>query len=653
MGPVTGSALLAGAWLAWAGPARATAPDEAGPSDHTVVYYNARMALREGDALEAVKLWWLRTALEDQTGTVSPHDGDFHSVTWAALGQLGICADGLPVDQQGVGLWPLALHNWVVRNMGRRPSPQRPPTFQAFEVDRQARLVSLNDVLSTEELRTVRLRRTRCVRPRLALLASGQPVSAELSDRQVSGRLLRHLVQRARETLGRPELQGRVRGLAALEARVFDLELQLVELAARRARREALEQSRQGRLRGLSTESVAVMRADAEGYAFGDDSEPAKIMVAAVDWPVAEWMTLSPERRRFLFDHVRDHGGDPERLDATALGIVDVLTDRGDGGDVEEWIGRHQASQDDPAAREAVWGGQRGQRLLALSDDTGFSERAVIALHRGVDHLGRGEREASLRSLAFALQHARSSQETEAVERISRRWLSYVASQFTIDDELLTTLQELVPRTDYAVLLEDLLWRAAFRADADSFQRGLQRQVGRSASSRRLELLAPLASGDLGGFHRGLRQRLRSGPSEALRFVDQLLERLELEDAPVRSAHLPTLRRVRDELEALALSPDAGSRGRRAGELLRRLQAIVEGLGALGDDASASERARSLAPSGEVFAGSVRLAPSDPLPWPFRPSPESAPSVFEPLELVPIEWRGADGELVFGWRIGG
>jgi hypothetical protein len=58
-----------------------------------------------------------------------------------------------------------------------------------------------------------------------------------------------------------------------------------------------------------------------------------------------------------------------------------------------------------------------------------------------------------------------------------------------------------------------------------------------------------------------------------------------------------------------------------------------------------------MAPYHEAFAGMVRLAPADPLPWPFRmPEPE-APSPFVPLRLEPIEWRGANGALVYGWRI--
>ena len=52
-----------------------------------------------------------------------------------------------------------------------------------------------------------------------------------------------------------------------------------------------------------------------------------------------------------------------------------------------------------------------------------------------------------------------------------------------------------------------------------------------------------------------------------------------------------------------------------------------------------------------TFAGSIRLAPADPLPWPFKPPEPEAPSVFTPIVLEPVEWRDAKGALVFGWRL--
>ena len=614
------------------------------PGEQTLVYYNARMALREGRPDEALRLWLLRNVLEDESGVVSIHDPDFHSVTWAALGELGLCQDGLPTDQEGAGLWPLALHNWVVRNMGRRGFAAPSTPFRAFEVGRQQRFVSISDVLSGPELAAVQFVRGPCNLPRVALAKAGESPLASLSDRQVAARLLRDLLDNA-------ALDDRVRGQAAIQARLFDLDLQLTALAAREARTQEVERARRARELGLKRGSVEAIRDESPETTLNPDSEAARILRACVDWPVGEWMALSPDRRLFLFGHARSYGGDPERLDQLALEILDRLIDQGEGAQAEDWIPR-VGSVEDPLAQRVIWSGERGQRLLALDGEQGFGEGGVIALHRGVDHLERGELPQALRSLAFALQHAPESRQGEVVESLSLRWLTYVASQFEITDDLLITLQELVPRRDYAVLLEDLMWRAALRADRQSFDRGLRHQAGRNALQRRLHLLDPLASGDVNGFTARIREGLRDAPSETLQFLDQLVQRLELEDGLVRAAHVPTLEALTRLLEPLMADP-TGRQGRKAEDLVRRGQAIIEGVGGLALDAGPGARARTLDPSGEVFVGSLRLAPADPLPWPFPVTEPSPPSVFVPLDLTPVEWRDDQGELVFGWSIGG
>ena len=611
------------------------------PTDQTLIYYNARMALRDGHPDEAVRLWLLRNAVEDQTGVVSTHDPDFHSLTWAALGEMGVCPDGHPTDEEGAGLWPLALHNWVVRNMGRRrnPAPSRP--FGAFDVGRQQRFISITDVLNAKELSSVHFFRGPCTLPRVALVNAGELPNAELSDRQVTARLLRDLLEQARLLLD----ADLVRGQAAIEARLFDLDLQLTALAAREARKEEVEQARRARQLGLKPPSVQAAREEAPGTTLDPNSEAARILLESAGWPVWEWMSLSSDRRLFLFDNARAYGPDPQPFDALALEVLDRLIRAGEGEEVEKWIARAQSP-------EVVWSGDRGLQLLALDRDMGFRERSVIALHRGVDHLERGELPEALRSLAFSLQHAPDSRDAETVENLSLRWLSYVASRFEITDELLITLKELVPRREYAILLEDLMWRAALHADQTSFERGLRHQSGRNALSRRLVLLGPLAEGDLNDFSQRIRIGLRESPSETLSFLDQLVQRMELEDGDVRAAHIPTLESLLDLLGPLA-SEGEGRQGRKADELVHRCQAILEGLGALDPDAGPEARARSLDPAGEVFVGSLRLAPADPLPWPFRAVEPPAPSVFVPLDLTPEEWVGDDGETVFGWSIGG
>jgi hypothetical protein len=302
--------------------------------------------------------------------------------------------------------------------------------------------------------------------------------------------------------------------------------------------------------------------------------------------------------------------------------------------------------------RQAIWGGARGERLLSLDDASGFRERSVIALHRGVQLLEAGDLQGALRSFAFALDKSNESREAAAVQALSLRWLSFVAAQFSIDDELLTLLQALTPPLEYAMILEDLVWHAAFHADRTSFDRAVRHQVGRSALVQRIDLLRPLSRGDVARFSKQVGRELEESPATTLRFLKQLVERLETEDAGVRAAQADTVRNVRRM--ALPLTLDEGNKGgqaRQAQALVERCQSLLDGLGEL--EADARSRARSVAPDSDVFAGSVRLAPSDPLPWPFPAPTVQAPSVFLPLTLRPEEWRATSGELVFGWSIGG
>jgi hypothetical protein len=644
-------------------------------SDQTLVYYNARLALRDDHPLGAVKLWFVRNTLEDHTEVVSRHDADFRSVTWAALGEMGICQDGLPedpVEAGGAGLWPLAVHNWILRNRGRRGKPRKPNPFDAFAVGRQARFVSIGAVVSAEELDSLRLFRTRCTRPLRALLDARELPTAELSDPQVATRVLDDLLERAQESLSDD-----VRGKSVLAARRFDIALQQMALAEREARRNERDQARKAREVGMSRPAITALREDAATTTLIWDDPPAQTLIQSADWSTDEWMALSPDRRIFLYDAAktflaervergaRDEADSWDRtqgerakthlasLDAVAVGILDVLIERGDGAEAERW-----AARSDP---EAVWRGERGARILALDEDAGFRERAPIALQRGVGHLERGDLAEAMRSFALAVRTAPESRDSQAVAGLSRRWLSYVASQFAITGSLLTTLEQLLPTRDYAVLLEDLMWGAAFRADADSFALGQAHPPGRGALLRRLALLDPLADGDVGRFARGVQEQLATSPSETMRVLEQFLDRLELEDRTVRSAQAITLTNLRDVVRPYTSEADGpggldrGRLVRTADEFMVRSQGLLEGVGAL--DPTDADRARQLDPDSTVFAGSVRLAPTDPLPWPFRAFPAGSPSVFEAIDLTPVEWwtTDADGHRtrVFGWQIEG
>jgi hypothetical protein len=629
-----------------AAPALKADPEQA-PAGQSLVFFNARTALREENATEVLKLWLLHNALEDQ-GQPARRDEEFLSLLWAALGSLGLCQDGLPKDDQesgsgGAGLWPLALHNQVIRSLSRGEAPDQPPPFGAFEVGRQQRFISLHDVLSGDELRSVTFFRTSCLLPRLTTLTLTGSLELDLGDRLSAGKLLRQLLVKSLQTLRRDKVQS----LAALEARIFDLDLALAELEARRARREGLAAGQRATGLGVSEAGAREVREEASRRLA--TSEHVAFLARSLTWKASEWLTLSRQRRLFLFSQARPLATDPRALLRLELELIDALIERREGEELEVWLGTLGA---DFAAglRAVVTSGERGKRLLELDPATGFHERAVVALDRGVALLAEGQLQESLRSFAYALGKADESRAAAEVTSLARRWLSFSLSRFQTDEEVVATLKALLPVQERNAVFGDLVWRAALRSDARSFQKVVENLHRGGAFDAQVEKLSLLARGKPGELGTQLRDAAAEEPYFTLRFLRLLIEKLEAEEVEVRRASAPLLRLVPEILAAVeAKGGRSGSRNRAAEEVAGRAQAILEALELL--DRSAAAKARTLAPGHEAFAGNVRLAPADPLPWPFRPPSVEAPSAFVPLVLQPVEWRGRRGELVFGWRL--
>ncbi len=636
------------------------------PANHqAVIFYNARVALRENKPNEALKLWLLRNVVASDEGHVGRFDPELRSVTWAALGTLGLCGDGFPKDQEGgAGLWPIAVHNEVVGALtkGPVPSPQNP--YDALDAKRQQRRISLHDVLDPSELRTVTFFRTSCLAADATMLSLGKTtLSVDLEDRLVTAPVMRQLLLHALNTLDR----SKVESVAVIEARIFDIDLAMVQLAERRARQKAMAERAAGRRAGLSDVATAENADAVRKWPKG--SRQYEVLQKTLTWSPDEWLTLSQERRQFLFAQAKPLAATPETADfpasrgperrsapvgpsaieALALGISDRLAARGQGEEVEDWLGFLEL-KDKPARRGTVTSGDRGKQLLALEPATGFKERAVIALHRGVAALESGNQLEALQSFGFAMAHAEESREQAVVLPLARRWLSYVLSRYTTNGEVLRTLRALVPRQELNSVFEDLLWRAALRADEKSFET-ISASVQRGSSlDARIAKLRPLAKGDVGGLATTLRDAAVDEPHFTLRFVKLLLEKIEAEEADVRVANIPMLKALTRVLDAISLSTTtAKSQARLSDELRGRVQGVLDGLSQF--DTTEQGRARSLGLRYETFAGNIRLAPSDPLPWPFSPPTVAAASVFIPLKLEPLEWKNGEGQLVFGWRV--
>lgn len=615
-------------------------PEAVEPSPQSLVFYNARLALKDRQPNEALKLWLLRNVLRQQTQKATT-DAEFRSVVWAALGELGLCPDGFPRDDEGgAQLWPVALHNWVLLSTARGQPAAQPNPFEAFEASRQQRFISLHDVLDTSELQSVSFFPSDCAQPNRSLDEFGLPPAGNLNDRMQMGYVLQTLLRHARRTLV-PE---KVAGMPVIEVRLFDLDLELAQLEAANARQRAALAEQKALTKGVSRLAVPAVRAEAEKWA--PDSAQAAFLRRAMTWAVDDWLALSRERRLALFARARPFVS-TEESDRLALSLIDALTAQAQGAEVEAWV---SLMNTDPTRRLAIVDGERGKRLLALDVTSGFHERGPIALHRGVMLLESGDQREALRSFAAAMMTANDSRASSVTLSLARRWLSYVLGSYETNDELIATLKALIPAIEYNVVIEELIWKAALRADARSFERLVATTRKGGAFDARATRLRPLSQGKAGELIDELVRSAAEEPHAMLRFVNVLLEHLETEELNIRQSMLPLLKLLNKALDTLSTQPNLSkAQLRRAEELGQRVQAILTGLGQLVD--SALGKARGLSPNQPAFAGNVRLAPVDVLPWPFPPLEPNAPSPFRPLVLRPVEWEAPQGQLIFGWRI--
>ena len=611
------------------------------------VFYNARMALREGRSTEALKLWLLRNSIEDQ-GIRATHDGEFRSVVWAALGEQGLCQDGFAKDQVGgAGLWPLAMHNWVLTSVAKGGAVDNPPPFDAYEAGLQQRFISLLDVLDVEELQSVSFFRSNCFSSTVYLLERGASPFGDLSDRQTSGPLLRKLLMHSLETLAKDKVQN----LALIHARIFDLDLAMSELNARTARQDGRALGDTARAAGASDPAVKALQNRTEKVATLTSAQ-AGFLREALRWPARDWLALSQPRRLSLFAQARALAlvdrPSPD-LQPLILSIIDALLEKRAGAEVEGWVGWLEARKA-TGRRAVIIEGERGKRLLELDDVSGFRERSVVALHRGLAFLERGELREALISFAYAMANADSSREPVITMSLARRWVSYVLARYEVSEDLIATLKALVPKQEYNSVIEDLVWRAALNADVASFDRLVASARRGSSFDGRAARLRLLAQGNAGSLATQLRDAVETEPFFTVRFIRQLIEKLEAEEVDVRAANVPLVKLLVRVLD-LVISQSKGSsaHARAADELLGRTQALLEGLKAF--EPNTDGKARTLSPRHEAFAGNIRLAPTDALPWPFSAPEPEAPSAFTPIMLTPVEWRDRAGALVFGWRL--
>lgn len=608
------------------------------------IHANARLALQNNAPEETVKLWFLRNAVESTTDQLSPHDNDFHSLVWTSLSSLGLCTDGLSRDEGGAGIWPVATYNLMLKLLRKPPVSFVGEPFRSFNFGYQQRVVSIYDVLEGEELQSLKLRSGFCLGPHLLRAQVGHYPWTERDPRITRAIILKRLLRRALQTTANTK----VRGQAELKARIFDLNLYLMDQQEKLKRRQRRGTAQQGRNANFSNAALEEIKEPTNRIFRGAEEEQERILEESLRWSTAEWLQIEDKRRLFLFSKSAELQNDAHRLIATALELIDVFIERQDGVSLAEWIGVYDHLTSGKR-REELWDGARGRRIAQLGRSEGFAERSVFHLHQGIAAVQRGAFLPSFSLFAEAIASSGDSHLGDEVRALALRWINHTTEHFTLDETLINLIESALPKVEQARVLENLMWHAAWYGDKDAFRLGLSRIQKRRASTERMNLIEPLSRGDTKGFAVNLRRLGSKRPSAALQLISIILGQFERLNLERRTVHLATIETLEVNIDRIRRRSDENQSEKRLNALFKRIDAIRMGL----QNLQGLDRANhEVSPTSQTFVGAIKLAPADERPWPFEKPDVRRPNPFSPIRITPREWRDSDGRRVMGWLLG-
>lgn len=372
-------------------------------------YELARQATLEKNSIGALKAWLVEQALIEQ-GYTLPDPKPFHRLIWLSLDRENLCPDLAP-DLDNLGLWSLVYYNFAVRRY--RASQQSADALKPLASGQDSiRLVNLESSLSLAEWKSLKVFRSDCrLQQRLENDDKTMPVRARPLV------VLESLLKQAQKTV-RPEVEGRS---------LIDARLEQVQLALARETKQAPPSSPSKNLENLSPQDWA--RLD--------------LATAAELFPA--WQKVHKE----------------QEAEERALAIVDQVIELRLSDKLNFWIA-YASPKEKPDLRSRIWSGERGTRLLAQDH---FTERAVVALYRGVDQLETNHLEDAFRSLALARKFASVSRQRKDIEWHLGNWLKYAAIRYQVSDELLKYLTAYLEPEDLREILKHMVWQAAFHGD--------------------------------------------------------------------------------------------------------------------------------------------------------------------------------------------
>ncbi len=556
---------------------------------------------------------------ENVSSRLLAFSSEFRSLAWGLVGEVGACPTELGQDEGAAGLWPIAVHNHILRTYRRR-APRKPPFFgglRSFERGRQARELRFDSLPALSELKHLKIKSGTCGAHDLMPIPYTSLAKSRGRERRMA--LSQSLIETLRE--GRRTLnEKQVRGKEIVDAR-------LVDLWTWQERQEAEERERAGSQRGASgsPEKRGTRRRSAEQLQVEED---------LFQLSAAAWQQIEIERALRVYD-VLEARLSLEKQRAILFALVNRSLQADDGLLLTRVLGRFDGPRS--IFRGALHEEPLKGSILSLDISSGFRERGYFSFHQALEHERSDRIEAALRSFAFALRQAADSErQTEKVTSYSLQWVSYILSQYQVDGSMIRVLRQVLPREHYAPVWRELVWSAIFQLDAKAFDLLMQSRAGRGRASAELRKFRSYTQGKASLFLREMSGLLRNQPSQAQRLLAHFVENLERQSYEVRLRHRSTLRGILVLLERTA--QNARRRQLRMSDETRtRIESIEAGF-----PESTNLIERDLSADAALSAGAIRLPPESSLPWPFQREVPLEADVFGPIGFRVLGQRSVD-----------
>lgn len=546
------------------------------------LYEQALLASEKGGDARVLKLWFLFLSLRSDAAK-APYLKNWQSLIWSAVGQLNLCPESLP--EESSGLWPLVIYNYLIRHRQAVEAADRgaADTLASFREGEQARRVRYDQVLSFEEIESFKPYRDSCL-PWVSI----RKAPAFIGEKEVKGdlkpqdraRILYRLLQKTQDSINLAA------GEEWLKLRLFTFQLYLS---------------------GGSEEAIAASLPFVLTLMRGSDAQ-----IKAFD-----------KATRLYLVHTLDES----ELDAGAKQEIffrwlDLAISFEDSELIDSLIGRIDRSN--PALRELVWNGPRGERLLELGKRELFSEAASLAMHRG---LAAADPIEALRQFSLAIRFAPQAR-AEGLDDLAFDWITFTLERYRFDEKLLSFLRSFLEPASLRRLINQLLW-ASVLAGEDTL---VQNQELKELLGRRLREEAPrlqlLASRRTGKFIETYVADLREKPRPVLQFTGEMLAQLEKQPFPVIEAHLDLIAKMHAALYK-NLSRKQLERGPSQSILESFDRLLVHHKGS--NPELAARQVRGL---DRATLGTLRVEPSREIPWIFPEPPEVSFDVFQEIPFI-------------------